>query len=372
MKTRTLAALTIIILCLCLTGRGLRGQAREADQLLVVQTMGLDTGARGVLLSLASAAGPEAEQPPLRLRSEGLSVTAALEQARAGASEEALFCAHLGHLLIGEAAAREGLGPILDYVCRAGELRLSVPVYVLRGAAARDAVLGVGDASFGVCEALDSVDADLRGRGDGRLTEAAELVQTLARTDCALVCAVSLRPSAEEDRSAEAGEPPQTLAADGYGLLRGGKLVGFLDREQAIGAGLLTGHAGACELSVTDQAGLPAALTLSGGHSELSPDRDADGALRGLSVSVIVEAEVAESRMGDTELDYLQRMLERAVAERVRQVLQLSKQWEADFLGLSARLGLQGTDFAALWPTLPVTVSVSARLVGVGDAEGAP
>ena len=376
----TALLLFIIMVNLCLVGCGLREQARETDGLLVVQTMGLDPDRRGVLLSLASAGGATPDSPPLRLQSAGSSITAALEQIRAGANEEELFCAHIGHLLIGEAAARQGIRPALDYVCRSGDLRLSVPLYILRSKSAREAVLGAGDRSFGVCDALDSVDADLRARGDGRCFTAADVLRDLERYGSALVCAVSLRSSAEEDRSAGAAEQPETVVADGYAVLRDGVLCGFLDREQAVGVGFLTGHTGLCELTVTDQAGLPVTLTLTGGSAALEPRWDDGGRLASLGVHVEAEALLAEGAAGDTEYDYLERMLERALSERVRQVLQLSKQWEADFLGLEGRLERLSPqkmraldpDFAARWLSLPLTVSVSARLAGTGDLEARP
>lgn len=372
--------LFIIIVSLCLGGCGLREQAREVDQLLVVQTMGYDTDPEGVLLSLSSAAGATPDSPPVRLKSAGASITTALEQVRAGANEEELFCAHIGHLMIGEAAARQGIRPVLDYVCRSGDLRLSVPLYILRSKAAQEAVLGTGDESFGICDALDSVDADLRARGDGHTATAADILGDLERFGSALVCAVSLQPSAEEEQSAGAKEQPKTVVPDGYAVLKDGALCGFLDREQAVGVGFLTGRAGICELTVTDQAGLPVTLTLTGGRSALEPRWDNDGELAALSVFVKAEAFLAEGAAGDTDYDYLEMMLERALSERVRQVLQLSKQWEADFLGLQGRLERQSPrkmqalnpDFAARWPSLPLTVSVSARLTGTGDMEDRP
>lgn len=376
-RVRGLIALFIIIVSLCLGGCGLRDQAREADQLLVVQTMGLDADPRGLSLSLSSKGGTEAGSPPVRLQSAGESVTTALERIRAGANEEELFCAHIGHLLIGEEAARQGIAPILDYVCRSGDIRLSVPLYILRGQAAQEAVLSVGDDSYGVCDALDSVDADLRTRGDGHAPRASEILRDLARGGSALVCAVSLQPSAEEDRSGEEPKQPETVVADGYAVLKENALCGFLDRGQAIGVGFLTGNTGLCELTVTDQAGLPVTLTVTGGHCTLEPCWDGDGQLSALGVHVEAEALLAEGAAGDTEPDYLQRMLERALAERVRQVLQLSKQWKADFLGLEGRLErmtprkmrAQNPGFAARWPSLPLTVSVSVQLVGTGDVE---
>lgn len=377
-RKRAAIALIIIMIELCLGGCGLRDQARELDQLLIVQTLGFDSGGPGLVLSLSSR-GRE-DSPPERLTASGASVTEALERVRSGTNEEELFCAHLGHLLIGEPAAGQGIAPCLDYVCRSGDLRLNVPVYVLRGAEAREAVLGAGDESFGASDALDAVDADLRDRGDGRITTAAELLRDLSRRGSALVCAVALRDSAEADQSAEAGERPRTLVPDGYAVLRDGRLCGYLDREQALGVGLLSGQAGLAELVVTDQAGLPVTLSITGGSSELEPRFDEGGGLCALSVSVKAEAVLAESAAGDTELSYLQTMAERAISDRVRQTLQLSKLWQADFLGLEGmlerrapeRMRAQEPAFAARWPSLPLTVSVSVRLTGTGDVEDAP
>ena len=161
-------------------------------------------------------------------------------------------------------------------------------------------------------------------------------------------------------------------------MLKGGRLCGWLDRELAVAVGLLSGQTGRCEVTVRDQAGLPVTLTLIGGSASPEPQWDEDGTLRALRFRVEAEAVVSESAAGETELYYLQAMLERALAERVRQVLQLSKQWDADFLGLEGKLLLLSPgklralepDFAARWPELPLTVSVSAKLSGLGDREG--
>ena len=59
---KTTLLLLIIMIGLCLGGCGLRDQAREVDQLLVVQTMGIDACPQGVLLSLSSAGGSTPDQ----------------------------------------------------------------------------------------------------------------------------------------------------------------------------------------------------------------------------------------------------------------------------------------------------------------------
>lgn len=364
---------TIIILsAILLSGFGLRAQAHELGQLLVVQTMGLDRSGDSLRLSLASVGGAEPDSAPVRLAGSGSSVAAAEERIRAGVSDEDLFCAHIGHLLIGEDTAARGIGPLLDEVFRSGGLRLNLPVYILRGGEAADAVLGVGDRRFGVCDALASVDSDLRTRGDGRTTPACGLLRDLARSGSALVCAVEMRPSAQNDEAAEASERPQTLIPAGYAVLRGGSLCGFVDRELAVGAGFLSGDTGSCEIAVTDQAGLPLTLSLRGGSAEPLPLFDEKGRLCGLEIRAEAEAVLLEGGAGDTGEDYLRMMLGRELSGRILQVLQLSQAWEADFLGLRGKLERAAPgraaalrrDFAALWPTLPLTVSVSVKLSG--------
>ena len=370
--------LSIIIVAPLLSGCALRAQGREVEQLLIVQAMGLDRTAGGVCVSLASGADQAATGTPVRLQGSGSSVTQALARIRAGTSKEELFCSHVGHLVIGEAAAQQGLAPLMDYVCRSGDIRLSVPVYVLRGETASSAVLGVGDDSHGLGDALDAVDNELRQRGDGRVTDAAALLRQLGDCGSALVCALSLSPSAETGQTEGAPEPPRTVTASGYGVLKDERLIGWLDRGQAVAADLLTGDSGICELDVTDQAGLSVTLFLTGGHTSFLPHWDKNGGLAALELLVEVRSLLAEDTTGGTEPYYLQQALERSISERVREVLQLSRQWGCDFLGLESKLRLQEPQrfqaltpaFSERWPSLPLTISVKATFSGTGDVEG--
>lgn len=396
--------LTIIICILCplsLGGcSGIYANTREVEDLLVIQTMGLDDDPAGVHLTLASGAGAGADSTPLRLEGRGPSITAAIERVRSLANEEDLFCAHIAHVLIGEAAARRGIERELAYICRAPDLRLSVPVYVLRGAEAADAVLGVGNDRYGVCDALDSVDGDVKLRGDGHLTTAVDIARDLARQGSALICAVEVAPSAEQGTPSEGGahealrrdeareNPPEsggelkTVAAAGFGVLKDGRLCAFLSREQAVAVGLLRGESGPCELLVTGQDGKETTLSLEHGSAEFRPVWAEDGALIRLDIDIRAEAAVAETDGGDglaagPETEELRALLESALSERIAAVLQLSKQRQADFLGLGGRIESSdpvrfralGRPFSELLGTLPVRLSVSARLTHSNDLE---
>ena len=355
-----LCALQLVLL----TRRGgVRTNYREVEDLLVVQTLGLDGQEGGLTLSLAAKA--DGEQGVRRMKAVGSSVTAALDRIRAGVYEEELFSSHAERLLVGERAAEKGLDAFLAWLERSPELRLDLPVYIVRDDTAERAVLEVGDEKHGICDAMDNADRAARRRGDCGLTTAAALLHDNARFGSALVCALTLRPAAEQ------GEGALTAVPTGYAVLREGKLVRFLNTEQSIAAGLLRNEPGICEITVNDRGGKPAVLELTDGSSRIRPLWEGD-TLRGIQVEVSVRANVAELSPGAKapDADELAARLEEKLASAVSSALQASKELRADFLGLAAHVERSDPArcrrltqaFPDLLPELQLEVTVRARL----------
>ena len=376
---------------------GIYANDREVEQLLVIQTLGLDYSGERVLLSLASGAGVKAAGSPSRLQGSAPSITTAMESIRNRSNEEELFCSHISHVLVGEDAARHGMEELLRFICRSPELRISVPLYVARGGTAGQAVLSVGDDSYGICDALDAVNGDVKLRGDGHIFTAADVVRDLERHGSALVCAVECVPSAEKpqpgsdggspdgaDRAPSAetesgsdgGEQVMTMAAAGYAVLQDGRLCAFIDREEAVGVGFLIGEVGVCELMLPGAEGEPVTLTIDRGGMRLEPVWDEAGRLAALELSVSAGAALSEAVSAE-DPDRLAASLEAALAERIGAVLQLSKRLGADFLGLGSRVELSDPlrfraldkPFSELLRELPIRLAVSARLEHTNDLQ---
>ena len=160
--------LLALLLCaaelLLFAGRdGLRSNYREVEELLVIQTMGLDKSGSGVKLSLAAAG--DSEDRVARMEADGVSISAAMERIRGHAYEEELFCPHIGRLLLGEKLAEDGVENVLAYICRSPELRLDMPLFVVRSGEAASAVMGVGSGDKGICDVMHIIEQDLRRRG---------------------------------------------------------------------------------------------------------------------------------------------------------------------------------------------------------------
>ena len=405
---RGLSLLIIICMLLSLSGcSGISSNFRELERLLVIQTMGIDFAEEGVGISLASGANSDGSSP-VRLFSTGVSVTSAVAHILSYSQEQELFLSHTSHVVLGEEAAKNGINGYLSYICRSPNLRTDIPLYIVKGGTAQEAVMQVGDGSKGISEVLEAVRANVDERGDSKAFSASDLLRDLERNGSGLVCAIECSPSIQEGGTKQEGgsgsssgtdsaESPDstggsgsgeekqekqalTAAAVGYGVIRGDRLCAYIDKEQAIGVGLLLNIVGISDIVVKDRYATPVTLELDQGSSVIKPVWAEDGSLEMLDIQIKAAANIAEigggGHFGEPDYeDYLTAQLETAVSERVSSVIQLSKTLQADFLGLGNIVEMDdaekyralGGDFASLLPGLTVRISVSGQIKHTND-----
>ena len=405
---RGISLLIIICILLSLSGcSGIYSNFRKLERLLVIQTMGIDSAEEGVGISLASGAKSDGSSP-VRLFSTGVSITSAIAHILSYSQEQELFLSHTSHVVLGEEAAKNGIKGYLSYICRSPNLRTDIPLYIVKGGTAQEAVMQVGDGSKGISEVLEAVRANVDERGDSKAFSASDLLRDLERNGSGLVCAIECSPSIQEGGTKQEGgsgsssgtdsaESPDstggsgsgeekqekqalTAAAVGYGVIRGDRLCAYIDKEQAIGVGLLLNIVGISDIVVKDRYATPVTLELDQGSSVIKPVWAEDGSLEMLDIQIKAAANIAEigggGHFGEPDYeDYLTAQLETAVSERVSSVIQLSKTLQADFLGLGSIVEMDdaekyralGGDFASLLPGLPIRISVSGQIKHTND-----
>lgn len=390
----------ILCLCICLcccSCSSIYTNYKEIEQLQVIQTMGLDYLSGGISLSLATAFDPKALDGPARLFSDAPTITTAFERIRKYSFEEELFFAHINSLLLGEEAARQGLDSYLMYICRSPDIRIDIPVFVVKGGSAREAVLNVGNTINGISEVMRSVKQTLEWRGDGGVTRTADVVHDLRRHGSALVCALEYSAASEISGSITDGDgalspsdtnPEQSLASTdrtlayvGYAIIRDGRLCEYIDREQAIGVAFLKNQVRICDVIVQDRQGNNVTLEIDKGSSDIRPEWSEDGSLSGFQVDTKVEASIVELSNGNLNggesLEYVQLALEKAVSQYISQVLMLSRKYRSDFLGLGSKIEMKDaekyraltTDFDQLLPELEIRINVSGHLRHTNDIK---
>ncbi len=428
---RYISILIIISSLLSLSGcGGIHTNYREIQQLMVVQTMGLDREEGSVRVSMAAAAEASGNGPR-RMSAAGGTVSTAIRRAYELSYEEEIFFSHVNHILVGEAAAQEDMDSFLNYLCQSPELRIDIPLYIVREGTAEQAVMEVGDGSRGISEVMQAVREVFATASNSRVFTVADTISSLERYGSALVCAIRCEPgsestppqggssgeteesaqgeeqgqsgenmqqgqSEEEARQAqetgEGGSQQSQKEADtplmagmaGYGVIRDGKLCKYLEPELSVAVGLMTGGVPISFIAVEDMDGRPCSLEVYDGSAQLNPVWAGPGELKGLELQVEVTASVMESgssRAEGTEeyINYLTGQLESAVSRQLSELLQSSMQLKADFLGLAGRVErsspenfrLMEQDFTEVLPSLELQISVSGRLSHTNDIKEA-
>lgn len=419
---RFLSLLIIICSLPALNGCGsIYSNYREIQQLMAVQTMGIDREKGGVQVSMAAAAEASGGGPR-RMSAQGSTITAAIDRAYKLSYEEEIFFSHVNHLLVGEAAAEEGLDAFLDYVSQSPTMRIDIPLYIVRGSTANQAVMEVGDSSKGISEVMQTVHESFASPSNSRVFTVADTINSLLRYGSALVCAVECVPSSEsispeksesaqqsdgqntqegegqnaqqgEEQNAQEeegqnaqdktqGENPLMAVPAGYAVIRDGKLCKFIEPEEAVAVGLLTGSLPITAITVTDRNGRNASLELNQGSADIVPVWGGKGQLKGLNIQAQVSASVLETdnwQQGSSSeyINHLTAQLESAVSQRLSSLLRTSMKLKADFLGLAGQVERKSPEnyrllsqhFSELLPGLELQITVSGQLSHTNDMK---
>lgn len=374
-------SLGLLLLCLPLLG-GCSGRTSypRLEQFRVIQTLGVDESRAGLRLSLAAGKADRGGEDALCLSADGPTLSAALKRAESRSTEETLFCGHVRQLVIGEDVRLE---PLLETVARSADLRLDMPLYLLRGTTAERLLSEAGSGSRGVTEILDAVQTELDYGGRSRDYTVGRVLRDLHRHGCALLCAIRFTEAAEQPGSVgqgEAADAPRTASLSGFALVRDGRVRAWLKPEALLGIGLLRGGLGVQTLSLTDMNGAQAALEISRGSSRIRPVWREDGTLQGLDITARVRASLLEaegSPLSNAYIDDLTARLEGAVSEQLRALLTQAKALQADYLGLGEAVEAASPlswrrleePFSALLPKLEISLTVQSAIEHEYDME---
>ena len=281
----------------------------------------------------------------------------------------------------------EGLAidPLLRQIARSSDLRLDMPLYLLRGGSAEELMNSSGSGTRSIGEILDALQAELDRHCDSQLFTARQILRDEQRQGSALLCALSASDAAENENSAVderavETEKARTAVLSGFAVLRDGEICAWLDREELLGISLLRGCFRSREIRLEDMNGHGAILEISEGRSRLKPVWNEDGGLSGLDIRVTVGASLLESEqkeISDPYVNDLTAKLEAAVSEELRGLLTRSKSLRADFLGLGPQVEEASplafrqleTAFPALLPKLEISLSVQGALLHSNDLE---
>lgn len=342
---KKLMSLLLAACCLLLSGCGGSGSIysnyRATEHLLLVQALGADTAqAEGVNLSVSCQKLSGDSSGGIISRS-GKSITRALSSLQDFSAERELYYSHAEYVLMGEDYAAAGTDNLFDYIARDNQLRLGIYLFVVKGGTAKELICGPGEDSYEVSKPLSSILRDTRSRGGSHVFTARETLRSLSENGAALVCA--LRPYTTED-SVYLLDSSINPVAEGYGILKGGRLAGYVPAEISQAANLIMGNMGSAGISLSDGEGGRLSLEYEKSSADIKVRWTPDGSLEGIELKAKLKANLAEP---DTDIkhvtdwEFLSQMGEALSADmkdKITALLSLSKELDADFLGLKAHL----------------------------------
>jgi spore germination protein KC len=324
---------------LCLTGCNSSGTIytnyREVEQLQLIQTLGIDKQEEELTLSISSGAGLDGTSPTL-MSAGSTSIVGAMNRLQDYASSEELFYAHAKYVLIGEEAAKSGLAGYLDFIERDAQMQLSIALFIVREQTARELIASSGAGETDITDVLSSLERDIRLRGESLPFSCREIARSLAENGSALICAVGCVPT-EDFVFSESGE--MTALPAGYAVIKDGGLCGYIDSNISQGVNILLGKAGIGNVSLPTEAGGLVTLEFDEVNAKYTPGWGADGTPEKLRMDVtlttaILELDKVAAEAEGTEVGTLDDELNDLIRALVTEVLETSRDLQADFLGL--------------------------------------
>ena len=347
-------------------GRRPLGSYREIDQLVLVETMGVDRRDGLFTVTVSTAA----EEGQALLKTPAVTLSRAMKEMQDYTEKKYIFYGHTRHLLLGPTVLKEDLSGCLEFVERDGEMRMDTRLFALRDVSAEDAVAIPGGGEESVGDLLDSLEKDVALLSESHVFTCGETAEALAERGSALISALQL---AEPENILD-GEERRTLLSAGYAVVTERGVVCWLDTDLARGANLLMEFSDSDLIEAPDGQGGWFAAGLTGSKAVFQPEYEG-GELKSLHIRLELRCRLSELQQPlDLREQSVVKALEEGIASveawRVSEVLRLSQLLGADFCGLEKsvrrasplRFDRMVTPWRELFPTLPVTVEFSVKL----------
>lgn len=373
MRRKYLSLLLILPVLLSVSGCSGSGSIwanyREIKQLQLIQTIGLDTDAGSVRLSVSTGKATESAKT-LRMSQSAPSIQLALDRLQDYATSASLFYAHTRYVVVGQAAAEAGVAPYLDFMERNTDMRLRAPLFIVADGTAEQAVLDTGGENADVTEALNALELDVRRQGNSRAFRCSEIAQALAGSGSALACAVICAQALEGQ--GEGG----VILPHGYAILKDAKLVGFITEDTAMGVNLLLNAAGYGDVTLPDFGSGAVTVGFDSAGASFRPEWNDDGSLTRVDIHVSVRAAITElAEPQNITVPEFRNQLNQTLADTVRgwilDILAQSRTLGADFLGIGQKIALANPEkweaIRAGWPSLLPEMEFSVSVNAVAE-----
>ncbi|WP_075363618.1 Ger(x)C family spore germination protein [Desulfosporosinus metallidurans] len=286
----------------------------------------------------AGAGGREAK-PEIVWRGKGLTISEAIRDFTKR-SPRFPFFADTYSVIIGERAAKEDLLSIIDYLNRLREYRPGSYVMIAKGDAS-PLFETEPEASISVSRNLKELaqgSAESTGIAGG--VKLMDFTSNLLSTDRDPVAPEVRLINPQEKRGEELAGPKKAVLVEGIGIFKDAKLVGWLDKEEAIGYNLITNeiNRGAVTIRVQKE-GKWFAFLVEKSKPKIKATLIEDKL--NINVTIEVKGRIIEDNgvdLAPSEIGQIEHTISEQIGQMVTHSIEMLQGYEADCLGFSEKL----------------------------------
>lgn len=311
---------------------------------------------------------------------EGRTVSEAIKGAQM-ISERQIFLGHVFAVIIGDEAAREGITKYIDFISRGMELRLNNNVYIAKGSTAEDLIVKSSQSGKSLPDTIEHFQKNYEATSTSGSLKLIELMGKLDGENNGIFIP-ALKIVAQESDSAQGGEKGReniVIELDGYGIIKGHMLIGYVDKQLSSAINILNNKYVSGDIIVSDPYGYAVTLEVIEMHTKKEYKFNGDD-IESVMLNIIVNSNVGEQHSNKNiydkaSLEYLFEQQADAVKDSVYSIVEYAQKHNVDVLGFGKSLFQKHPvkwerikdDWDSIFPNLKVDIDVKSRILRTYD-----
>lgn len=394
-KKKVLLLVMVIILCLCLCGCKIFGylpKRTEIDSLEFIRILGIDMGSQDsenikvTMLYIphekeqggqkdSSNQGGQANISTMVAEGKGLSD--AIKNAQLS-SKRKIFLGHVFGVIIGDEAAKNGLGKYIDFISRGIELRLDNNIYIAKDMDAEELIKKSSQSDEALCDIVEHFSKDYGITSTSGNKKLIEIMGELDNKYAGIVIpAIKLMEEKEENFQEGNGEEARekvVIKLDGYGVLKDGKLISYADEYLSTGINILNDKYMEGNITIQDPYGQDVSLEVFEVIAE-KRYKFSNGNIESVALKIIVNSNLAEQHSRENiytkeGLEYLFEQQADTVKKEVYDVIEFAQNNNVDVLGFSRDIFKKHPikwekiepEWDSIFPNLDIDINIKSKI----------
>ena len=249
---------------------------------------------------------------------------------------------HLEYILIGEDTAKENLDYFIDYYTKKPGIKLNVYTFITKNMSSEKFIEKILSSKIDAETRLDGLVNDktqLSSMTKKNLKDIMQLFYSENKTGLIPVLAI-------EESPVKNNEEKYTFGFDGLGIIKDGKLIEELPYSLVRTYIILTGNLKISDIEITDENNNLSVFSIKNSKNKISFEFDENNIPEKIIFNLEIETNFEETSaknniLNDENINNLNKYQSEKIKSEIEQIIELSKNINADFLNLGESLSIQ-------------------------------